>query len=157
MKTLVIYYSRSGTTKKVGDALARALTGDCEDIRDTKNRKGLWGWITSGRDAAGRRLTTLKEIRLNPAEYDLVVIGTPVFASKMASAVRTYIAQHKSKLKKVAFFCTAGGDGYDGCLDDMEEVVGLKPVARTGLTREEIKTDLYQEKIRSYTLALQKY
>ena len=154
MKTLVVYYSRSGTTKKIGDLIAALLDCDCEEIFDAKNRKGLWGWITSGRDAMRKRLVPIKETRVNPANYDLVVLGTPVFASKMAAPIRTYISQHKDRLKKIALFCTAGGADTGGLFPDMEEFTGQKPVALLTVTSEEVKKGLCEEKTKKFTEAI---
>lgn len=154
MKTLVVYYSRSGTTKKVGDTVAAMLDCDSEEIFDLKNRKGLFGWLSSGRNAMRKRLVPIRETRVNPAGYELVVIGTPVFASKMAAPVRTYISQNRDTLKQVAFFCTAGGDGFDRPLADLAEFAGQKPAAVLGLRNEEVKKGLFEEKAKKFTEAL---
>ena len=154
MKTLVAFYSRKGVTKKVAEAIADVLNCDCEEIFDTKNRKGLWGWLTSGRDAMRKRLTIIKETKFNPANYDTVILGTPNFGSKMAAATRTYIAHHKDRLKQVAFFCTAGGADPGGLFSDMEEFTGKKPVAVLSLTNAEVKKGTFEEKIKKFTAHL---
>ncbi len=41
MKTLVTYYSRTGTTRAVGEAIARELGTDSEEIVDGKNHPRL--------------------------------------------------------------------------------------------------------------------
>ena len=51
-KTLVAYYSRTGTTKKVGEAIAKALKADIDEIIDLKKRSGAIGWVVSGKDAS---------------------------------------------------------------------------------------------------------
>ena len=57
MKPLVVFYSRTGTTKKVGEALADLLQCDSEELIDTKKRKGPLGFLRSGRDATRNKLT----------------------------------------------------------------------------------------------------
>ena len=66
MKALVVYYSRTGHTKKVGDELVKALPCDVEEIVDTANRSGPVGWLKSGRQA-GAELTKLKPVKKDPA------------------------------------------------------------------------------------------
>lgn len=51
MKTLVVFYSRTGNTKKMAKILAKELHADIDEIVDLKNRKGILGYIFSGRDA----------------------------------------------------------------------------------------------------------
>ena len=48
MQALVVYYSRTGHTKKIGDEIAKAIPGDVEEIVDTANRAGPVGWLMSG-------------------------------------------------------------------------------------------------------------
>jgi len=51
MKILVIYYSRTGVTKKVAEILKGKLGADLEAIEDKINRRGVFGYIRSGREA----------------------------------------------------------------------------------------------------------
>ena len=75
MKTLVVYYSRSGNTKKIAEEISSKLKCEIEEIVDSKNRKGMLGWIISAIDAHSK-LTTIGEIIKDPTKYDLIVIGT---------------------------------------------------------------------------------
>jgi len=42
MKALVVFYSRTSTTKPVAESLAQSLNCDSEELIDTKNAAGLW-------------------------------------------------------------------------------------------------------------------
>jgi flavodoxin len=48
MKALVVFYSRTGATKQVAEALAESLNCDSEELIDTKKRGGPLGFL-SGR------------------------------------------------------------------------------------------------------------
>jgi len=65
MKTLVVYYSRTGTTKTVGKAIAKELKADSDEIIDLKNRLGPVNYIIAGKDATLRKLTKIK-VKRNP-------------------------------------------------------------------------------------------
>ncbi len=106
MKILVAYYSRTGTTRKVAEAIAGILKCDIEEVIDKKSRSGALGWLKSGRDAGSKKLTTIEETKNDPGLYDVVAIGTPVWNGTMSTPIRTYIVQHRESFKKVAFFCT---------------------------------------------------
>ncbi|MFH2027554.1 MAG: hypothetical protein ABIJ08_00305 [Nanoarchaeota archaeon] len=89
MKTLITYYSRTGTTRKVANEIAVQLGCDTDEIIDKTKRSGPLGYITSGRDAMKKSLTEI-ETKKDPSQYDLVIIGTPIWAWTMAPAIRTY-------------------------------------------------------------------
>jgi multimeric flavodoxin WrbA len=48
---------------------------------------------------------------LQPRDYAVVVLGTPVWAGNMSSPVRAYINQHRAEIRNLALFCTQGGSG----------------------------------------------
>lgn len=128
MRVLVVYYSRTGNTKKVAEVISKTLKADLDEVVDLKNRRWLAGWIGGGRAAATKKLTEIK-FKKDPSKYDLVVIGTPVWAGNMVPAVRTYLTKHK--LRKVAFFATFGGR-EDKTFEEMEKI-SSKPVAVYGV------------------------
>jgi flavodoxin len=43
MKSLVVYYSRSGNTRFVAEQISEEIGADIEEIIDIKKRKGLLG------------------------------------------------------------------------------------------------------------------
>jgi flavodoxin len=142
MKTLVIFYSRTDVTHKVAEELAQKLNADLEEIKDTQNRSGIFRWIKSGYQANRKKLTTLEPIKNDPEQYDLVVIGTPVWAGKMSVPVRTYLHQNRDKIKAAAFFCTMGSSGMESTFKGMEEYVGM-PVATIGLRKKDVESGIY--------------
>jgi flavodoxin len=144
MKTLVAFYSKTGNTRKLAKKIADILNADLDEIIDKKSRKGVFGWLGGAGDAARKRLTGI-EFKNNPAEYDLVIIGTPVWANTMVPAVRTYINEHK--FENTALFCTYGGSAGI-TFADMEEQIKTKPVAVLGLKDREI--DHSDEKIEEF-------
>lgn len=106
MKPLVVFYSRTGTTKKVASVISDNLNGTLEEIVDTVDRSGISGYAAAREDALLKRNTVIKEIHNDPALFDLIVIGTPVWLHTVSNPIRTYISQNKDKFKTVAFFCT---------------------------------------------------
>jgi flavodoxin len=154
MKSLVVFYSRSGTTKKAAEAISRALECNIEEIVDTKSRKGLFGWLRSGRDAMRKKLTVIQPTKLNLAEVDIVIIGTPNWGNLLAPAIRTYIEQNKASFKKVAFFCTAGGSSFEKPFKELELICGKSPQNVLGLRQEEVKKGEITEKINQFIAKL---
>lgn len=155
MKTLIVFYSRTGKTRKVGQVLEETLKCDAEEIFDIKNRMGLIGWLFAGRDAFRRRLTAIKQIRYNSADYDLIIMGTPVWAGKPTPAIRTYIKQNINNFKKVAFFCTSGGSDVDKVFSELENACDQKSAAQLHITSEEVDKNLFGIKIKQFVDTVQ--
>jgi flavodoxin len=153
-KTLVVYYSRTGTTRKVAQAIADMLECDAEEVVDTKDRAGVLGFIGGGKDASLGRLTAIGPVTKDPGGYELVLIGTPVWAWTMAPAVRTYISQHRDSLPAVAFFATAGGTGMERTFRRMEELCGRKPRAVLGLVAGEVLKGDPTDRIKAFVEAV---
>ncbi len=155
MKILVVYYSRTGNTRKVAEEIQNTLNCDIEEIIDTKSRSGLLNYITSGFQASRKKLTTLEKLKNDPASYDLLIIGTPVWASNVSTPIRTYIEQNQAKFNNVAFFCTAGGSRFDGTFSEMTELSGTSPLARIGLKANEIRDESYKTKTAEFIKKIQ--
>jgi flavodoxin len=155
MKALVVFYSRTGATKQVAEALAQSLNCDSEELIDTKKRSGPLGFVSAGKGAKAKKLTKLTDIKRDPALYDLVILGTPIWAGTLSSATRTYITTNTSKFKRVAFFCTHGGGESQQLFAEMEALCERRPVSILALQEEGVKTGNYHGKIRQFVDGLQ--
>jgi len=140
-RVLVVFYSRDGHTRRVAQDIVSALGCDAEEVFDTRNRKGILGFLMAGFDAGRGALTVLKPTQKDPAAYDLVVVGTPVWNGSVSTPMRTYLTQNKDRFKQVAFFMTCGGPGTDKVFGQMTECSGRQPLARLALTQQELAGD----------------
>ncbi|OIO63474.1 hypothetical protein COY26_03785 [Candidatus Woesearchaeota archaeon CG_4_10_14_0_2_um_filter_33_10] len=150
MKTLVVFYSMTGMTKEIAVHISEKLDCDIEEIFDVKTRKGILGFIKSGFESVFRIMPKIKETGLNPENYGLIIIGTPVWAGNMASPVRTYLFQNNEKLDKVAFFCTMQGNDNKKIFLEMERVSESEPLACLALTDSEIKQEKHIKKVKEF-------
>jgi len=140
-KVLVLYYSRSGNTQRLARAIAAALGADFEPIVETRARRGIRGWMRSGFEARTKRLTSIEPPLHELRRYDLVVLGTPTWASAPSSPVRTLVAQRGAELRSVAFFCTCAERGAEGTLRELSSLSGKAPVDVLALTEHELRGD----------------
>ena len=150
----MVYYSRTGSTAKLARDIAARMGCDIDPIVDTVKRTGIIGWLKSGRGAMRKSLTRLEPPKLDPAQYDLVIVGTPVWATSVSVPVRTYLQENKGKIGRVAFFLTAGGENVGPVLADMEAVCGKKPVATLGVRMQDVKKGRHGEKVASFVTEL---
>jgi flavodoxin len=151
---LVVYFSRSGYTRLVASEIATVMGADTEELQEPAARSGMLGYFRSAREALRGTLPELRPAKLDPREYDLVVLGTPIWASHVCSPVRAYIAAHKNDLGQVAFFCTEGGSGARKVFREMSALCGRSPLATLELEDGEIDRRKYADKLRQFIAAL---
>jgi len=133
-KTLIVYHSRSGYTRRVAESLARRLRADTEEIEVVGERPGILGYARCALEALGEVTPAIRLPRRAPADYDLVVIGTPVWFWALSSPVRSYIMEERRNFGRVGFFCTMGGSGAERAFGTMAALCGREPVATLALT-----------------------
>jgi flavodoxin len=153
-KTLVVFYSRSGTTRRIAQALSEALQCDLEEITEPRKRTGFLGYIRSLLEASRKRPSTIAPKTHDVSSYDLVVIGTPVWAWSLSSPVRAYLMATASQLPKVAFFCTLGGNGSESAFAQMTAIVGKEPRAVCAITQREALSENYFDRLSPFEKTL---
>jgi len=149
-KILIVYYSRTGTTKKIAEFIRERLDCDIEEIISVKSRSGVMGYILSGKEATLKIQAKIKEISKDPANYDLVIVGTPVWAWNISSPIRTYLENNKEKIKNIAVFCTMGGDGDRQSLAEIEKISGKKIIAQLAFKTKEVQFGDISEKLEKF-------
>jgi flavodoxin len=154
-KALVVYYSRTGVTKEVAEAIVQALGCDTEEIQDVRSRKGLFGWLRSGFEAAQKKCPEIKPSTRNPSDYELVVIGTPVWANTMASPVRTWLTRHQRQFEKIALFCTMGGSDNGHTFPDIGGYCDADSLAQLVLRKAEVTSGQFAARVREFVARLQ--
>ena len=141
-KVLVAYYSRTGNTRKVAKYLANYMNFDIDEIK-TDNREGITGYIKSGYESAFQKKPRIK-FEKNPEKYDLIIIGTPVWANTVASPIMTYLAVCKNS--NIAAFSTLGGKNPGKTFRDISlRVPSFKGM--TNINAKNIKENKYQHQV----------
>jgi flavodoxin len=141
MKILVVYYSRTGTTKIVAEKLAKKLNADLEAVVDQQNRQGMLNWIIAGFHAASKKTTQINQLQSDLQNYDLVIIGTPIWVGSVTPAIRTFFNKNQEAIKKSAFFTVSGGTDTQKCLDQLSELASTKPLACFSVTEKQVKSN----------------
>lgn len=154
MRTLIVFYSLSGTTKAVAETLAGMLGADITEIRCRRYRSGLFGFLRAGHDSMRGRLPP---VELPPAlsqTYDLIVIGTPIWAGHAATPVRAFLSGRPRLPDKVALFITRGGSSPETALAEMEALLPAPSVAKLALKSDDVKKTAGSEALCAFAAAL---
>lgn len=156
MKVLIVYFSRSGRTRKIAEQINQKISSELEEIEDHINRKGIVGFLRSGNEAYLGRIPAINSLKKDPAQYDIVIIGTPVWANNMASPVRSFLKKNKDKLERIAFFCTSLGSEPKIVFMNMQKMINKKPIALVNITARDIKNQHHIEMINQFVQKIKK-
>lgn len=129
VKSLIVYYSYSGNTKKVAQALAEFLnrkgqTMQIELIALDESRF----FLGQCRRAFYRARARIEPVNCDLSGYDLICFGTPVWAFGPAPAMNTYLDNCIGvQGKEIILFTTYGsGTGNERCLNYMQGILTKK-------------------------------
>lgn len=154
-RILVVYYSRTGHTRKVALEIASALKADVEEAADHDDRRGFLGYLRSGRQAFFRRIVPIAPAEKQPGPYELVVVGTPIWNISVSAPVRSYLREHRREIRATAFFCTCDGMGVERVFDQMAIESGLNPVAKLAVTAADLDTDSARQAVAKFASDIQ--
>ncbi|MGH7195023.1 MAG: flavodoxin family protein, partial [Candidatus Saccharimonadales bacterium] len=93
------------------------------------------------------RHPAIRDEKIDPTEYDMVVLGASVWIKRLSSPMRTYIGKHKAQFKNIAFFCTYGGQGAENAARQCATLAAKPLKATLAITDNEIEQATYWPKL----------
>lgn len=145
---LCISYSRTGRTKKAMEEIGAALDAEVVSIRDGVERAGWRGFLRCGTDAVRRDCEPLMHFETDrPLEkYRLVILGTPVWAGRCSSVMRSFLKTYGSRLGCTAFVLTRGtGSRYEEVYRQMDQYLPAPHAAAVSLRSDSVGYFFWQE------------
>lgn len=111
-KILVVYYSLDGSCALIANSIAEAAGAEIKRIECIKPMSGgkKSKLFFGGMQVIFKMRPAIKPLDINFDDYELIIIGTPVWVSTFAPAVRTFLSENRIKNRKIALFCCYGGD-----------------------------------------------
>lgn len=126
MKTLVTYFSASGTTKRVAERLAETINADIMEIvpeqrytdadldwRDKTSRSTIEMQDKTSRPA-------IAEGELDPKNYDVICIGFPIWWYTCPTIINTFMESFDHSGKTIIPFATSGGSSIHKACEDLK-------------------------------------
>lgn len=109
MKTIIIYYTFGGSTKKEAKRLSESLGAPMFRVEEARNRSLLTSFIPGVLQARKRKTVSIKPLNVNLNEYDRIIIGCPVWAGYPAPAFNSIIELLPTGKEVELFICSASG------------------------------------------------
>lgn len=122
MKVKIVYYSLEGSTRLISDEISKRLNADVLELKPVKEypNSGFSKYLWGGRSVITKEKPQLETYSNSIEDYDLIIIGTPIWAGTFAPPIRTYLTENDLSGKKIAFFVCHGGGGEGRCFKEFE-------------------------------------
>ena len=126
VKTLVAYFSATGTTERVAKQIAAETGGELYEIvpaqpytaadldwNDRQSRSSVEMNDPKSRPA-------LKEGKADIGSYDVIYLGYPIWWGVAPRIINTFIEANGLKGKRVMPFATSGGSGIEQSVEELK-------------------------------------
>lgn len=118
MKKAVVFYSLSGNTQAAAKEIAEGIDADLIELKlvkpfPTEKSKQL---ALGGMQAMFGMKPAIQELSKNIKEYDVLILGTPIWAGTIAAPVHSFLNKYQVLDKIVAVFTFSGGGDNKRCI-----------------------------------------
>ena len=124
-KTLVLYYSQTGTTQIVAEELQKQLGADIERIEAITPYDGDFQATIQrgGEELRSGEVPAINPIQANLADYDVIFIGYPIWFGTYAMPIATLVKENDFAGKTIVPFCTFGSGGLNSSTDALRKAL----------------------------------
>ena len=137
-KSLVAFFSASGTTKDIAERLAKVAGADIYEIEpevpytqedlNWMNKKSRSS-IEMG-DPASRPAIKEKDAKIS--EYDTIYLGFPIWWYIAPTIINTFLEKYDFSGKRIVLFATSGGSGFGKAVDGLKGSVAQDTIIEEG-------------------------
>lgn len=111
MKTLILYYSYGGNTKRIAEMIQERIGGDLAEIETVKPYSGDYNSIVEQgqKEVNSGYMPKIKPLKVNVQDYGRIILGSPVWWYTFAPAMKTFLSTYDLSGRTVFPFATNGG------------------------------------------------
>lgn len=125
-KKLVVYFSASGTTRKVAEMIAEAAEADLYEIMPKQPySKADLNWM----DKQSRSSVEMSDKKFRPEisdtdvqvdKYDEIILGFPIWWYVAPTFINSFLESYDFMGKKIILFATSGGSGFGNTVSELK-------------------------------------
>ena len=126
MSVLVMYFTRTGNSKRIAEKIKSQINCDVVEIKDDKNWNGILGFIRGGFYCSFWKQTNpIINPDIDIAKYSRIVFISPVWASNVAPAVYSFIMNQKERLNDLTIILSNDGSEIEPAFKKIESKLGI--------------------------------
>ena len=148
MKTLVVYFSATGTTRKQAEKIAKEQGADLYEIKPViPYTKADLNWM----DKQSRSSVEMADKTFRPeivdddahiADYDVIWVGFPIWWYTAPTIINTFFETFDLRGKKIVLFATSGGSGIQRAVSDLSAAYPELGIRGGELLNRRVKEDI---------------
>ena len=125
MKKLIVYYSLEGNTELIAGKIQKYLEADVIRLIPKKEypkgdfKKYFWG----GKSVTFGEKPKLVDYSFVADDYDIIIIGTPIWAGTFSPPIKTFLADNKISGKDIYLFTCSLGGTSEKCLQKIKGIL----------------------------------
>lgn len=125
MKIIVVFFSFEGNTRMIAHTIAERLDADVCELKTAKEYPagGIGKYFWGGKSVLFGEKPELTNETIDFDSYDVLILGTPIWAGSYAPPIHTFIHQYKIENKQLAFFACHAGGGAKKCFEKLKEAL----------------------------------
>jgi flavodoxin len=131
---LVVCYSHTGTSRRAAELLSSHHGWPLGEITDPAPRTSLRCAI----DSLLRRRPRIRYEGPEPAAFRTVVLVAPIWMYRLAAPMRSFIAQRREALPRIAMIATMNSGGATNAFGEAARLLGRAPIATAAFLQREI-------------------
>jgi len=122
MKSVVVYFSLEGNTHLVAKMIADRTGADLirlepeQEYQSSGFKKYFWG----GKSVIFNEKPRLLNDNINLDEYNIIIIGTPIWAGSYSPPINTFLSENEIIHKSIYLFVTHKGGKTEKCFEKMK-------------------------------------
>ncbi|MDR3085866.1 MAG: hypothetical protein LBU47_06075 [Christensenellaceae bacterium] len=124
MKTLIVFYSKTGNTRKLAERAQKALACELDEIHF---------------DEKAHEIST----ELDPAGFERVILMCPVWAFNLPEPMTLYLKRFGPGIQTYRLAVTCGRLGLRGCVSGCKRLLGKAPEIAVKIRSKAIQSGEY--------------
>lgn len=147
-KTLIAFFSATGTTSKLAQSFAEDINADLYEIKPEKpyTQKDL-NWVNplsrTMKEYIGKSNISIAGEKRNLNEYDTIIIGFPIWFLKEPNIIKSFLSQNDLSGKTISCFATSHKAGISKAEAELKALcpnsIWKDGILANGKTVDEIK------------------
>jgi len=142
-RTLIVFYSNTGTSRRVADLLSSKFQWPRGEIGETRSRAGTAGMLRCVMDSLLRRHPAIRYEGPNLRDFETVILIAPIWLYRLAGPMRSFVRDHAVGLKRVGVISVMGGQGATNAFAEIDQILGRPPILSTSFTARSVDDGSY--------------
>ncbi len=133
---LVVCYSYTGVSRRAAQLLCSRHGWPLGEIFDAEPARGTWRCVL---DSLLRRHPEMRYQGPDPSDFHTVVLVSPIWIYRLAGPMRSFVAEEKEVLRRVAVISTMNSGGASNAVGEVAQMLGHGIIESAAFTSREIE------------------